>query len=149
MEPANLLSKDPSSLKGGSNIYATLTSLDGTLSQSVESGIDVYRLPQSVGLGVIQTLSLIKQNRSNFSRYGTLTISTYFTCKAVILIIFIVMLYGSLFAEQISFMYIILQRDDTEVVDEPLYAHYLSVTGVDRPYRQELLSKMVRKYHCL
>ncbi|KAG8063313.1 hypothetical protein GUJ93_ZPchr0003g18482 [Zizania palustris] len=34
------------------------------------------------------------------------------------------------------------QRDDTEVLDEPLYANFLRVTGVDRPYRQELLSKM-------
>lgn len=41
---------------------------------------------------------------------------------------------------------IILQRDDTEVLDEPLYAHYLRVTGVDRPYREELLSKMVSKF---
>ncbi|KAJ9559962.1 hypothetical protein OSB04_005122 [Centaurea solstitialis] len=41
-----------------------------------------------------------------------------------------------------SLMYSFAQRDDTEVVDEPLYAHYLKVTGVDRPYREELLSKM-------
>ncbi|KVH98241.1 Aminotransferase, class IV [Cynara cardunculus var. scolymus] len=41
-----------------------------------------------------------------------------------------------------SLMYSFAQRDDTEVVDEPLYAHYLRVTGVDRPYREELLSKM-------
>jgi aminoglycoside N3'-acetyltransferase len=31
-----------------------------------------------------------------------------------------------------------------EVLDEPLYANFLRATGVDRPYRQELLSKMVR-----
>lgn len=30
-----------------------------------------------------------------------------------------------------------------DVLDEPLYANFLRVTGVDRPYRQELLSKMV------
>lgn len=36
------------------------------------------------------------------------------------------------------------QRDDMEVLDEPLYANFLQVTGVDRPYREELLSKMVR-----
>lgn len=35
------------------------------------------------------------------------------------------------------------QRDDTEVLDEPLYAAYLKSTGADRPYRDELLSKMV------
>ncbi|KAL8261148.1 hypothetical protein R6Q59_025197 [Mikania micrantha] len=42
-----------------------------------------------------------------------------------------------------SLMYSFAQRDDTEVLDEPLYAHYLMVTGVDRPYREELLSKMI------
>lgn len=47
------------------------------------------------------------------------------------------------------YVYIIFQRDDTEVLDEPLYAHYLRVTGADRPYREELLSKMVSKYHYL
>ncbi|KAL4559649.1 hypothetical protein LXL04_031792 [Taraxacum kok-saghyz] len=41
-----------------------------------------------------------------------------------------------------SLMYSFAQRDDTEVLDEPLYAHYLKVTGVDRPYREVLLSKM-------
>ncbi|KAL7616844.1 hypothetical protein Lser_V15G00943 [Lactuca serriola] len=41
-----------------------------------------------------------------------------------------------------SLMYSFAQRDDTQVLDEPLYAHYLRVTGVDRPYREELLSKM-------
>lgn len=35
------------------------------------------------------------------------------------------------------------QRDDVEVLDEPLYANFLRVTGYDRPYREELLSKMV------
>lgn len=30
-----------------------------------------------------------------------------------------------------------------EVLDEPLYATFLRVTGVDRPYKKELLSKMV------
>lgn len=35
------------------------------------------------------------------------------------------------------------QRDDIEVLDEPLYANFLRVTGLDRPYREELLSKMV------
>jgi len=39
-------------------------------------------------------------------------------------------------------MYSFAQRDDMEVLDEPLYANFLRATGVDRPYRQELLSKM-------
>jgi hypothetical protein len=30
-----------------------------------------------------------------------------------------------------------------EVLDEPLYANFVRVTGLDRPYREELLSKMV------
>lgn len=41
-----------------------------------------------------------------------------------------------------SLMYSFAQRDDTEAIDEPLYAHFLVETGVDRPYREELLSKM-------
>lgn len=41
-----------------------------------------------------------------------------------------------------SLMYAFAQRDDTEAIDEPLYAHFLVETGVDRPYREELLSKM-------
>ncbi|XP_013598707.1 PREDICTED: branched-chain-amino-acid aminotransferase-like protein 2 isoform X2 [Brassica oleracea var. oleracea] len=41
-----------------------------------------------------------------------------------------------------SLMYSFAQRDDTEVLDEPLYAAYLKSTGADRPYRDELLSKM-------
>ncbi|KAL1536236.1 branched-chain-amino-acid aminotransferase-like protein 1 [Salvia divinorum] len=40
-----------------------------------------------------------------------------------------------------SLMYSFAQRDDTEVLDEPLYANYLQVTGVERPYREEFLSK--------
>ncbi|CAL0302280.1 unnamed protein product [Lupinus luteus] len=43
-----------------------------------------------------------------------------------------------------SLMYSFAQRDDVEVLDEPLYAHFLRVTGVDRPYREEVLSKMER-----
>lgn len=39
---------------------------------------------------------------------------------------------------------LLFQRDDMEVLDEPLYANFLQVTGVDRPYREEFLSKMVR-----
>lgn len=41
-----------------------------------------------------------------------------------------------------SLMYSFAQRDDTEVVDEPLYAHYLRVSGAQRPYREEVLAKM-------
>ncbi|XP_031736597.1 branched-chain-amino-acid aminotransferase-like protein 1 isoform X3 [Cucumis sativus] len=41
-----------------------------------------------------------------------------------------------------SLMYSFAQRDDMEVLDEPLYANFLRVTGYDRPYREELLSKM-------
>ncbi|KAL3516144.1 hypothetical protein ACH5RR_023046 [Cinchona calisaya] len=41
-----------------------------------------------------------------------------------------------------SLMYSFAQRDDAEVLDEPLYANFLRVTGVERPYREELLSKM-------
>ncbi|XP_047090809.1 branched-chain-amino-acid aminotransferase-like protein 1 [Lolium rigidum] len=41
-----------------------------------------------------------------------------------------------------SLMYSFSQRDDMDVLDEPLYANFLRVTGVDRPYREELLSKM-------
>ncbi|RLN16104.1 branched-chain-amino-acid aminotransferase-like protein 1 isoform X1 [Panicum miliaceum] len=43
-----------------------------------------------------------------------------------------------------SLMYSFAQRDDIEVLDEPLYANFLRVTGLDRPYREDLLSKMVR-----
>ncbi|XP_072997548.1 branched-chain-amino-acid aminotransferase-like protein 2 [Typha latifolia] len=41
-----------------------------------------------------------------------------------------------------SLMYSFAQRDDTEVLDEPLYTNFLQVTGVERPYLDELLSKM-------
>ncbi|KAK9088005.1 hypothetical protein Syun_030399 [Stephania yunnanensis] len=41
-----------------------------------------------------------------------------------------------------SLMYSFAQRDDMEVLDEPLYANFLRVTGVDRPYLEEVLSKM-------
>ncbi|XP_021899005.1 branched-chain-amino-acid aminotransferase-like protein 1 [Carica papaya] len=41
-----------------------------------------------------------------------------------------------------SLMYSFAQRDDIEVLDEPLYATFLRVTGVERPYREEVLSKM-------
>ncbi|KAK9735398.1 hypothetical protein RND81_04G203500 [Saponaria officinalis] len=41
-----------------------------------------------------------------------------------------------------SLMYSFAQRDDTEVLDEPLYGAFLQVTGVERPYRNEVLSTM-------
>ncbi|MCH97560.1 branched-chain-amino-acid aminotransferase-like protein 2, partial [Trifolium medium] len=41
-----------------------------------------------------------------------------------------------------SLMYSFSQRDDIEVLDEPLYANFLRVTGLDRPYKDQLLSKM-------
>ncbi|GLT38323.1 hypothetical protein SLA2020_125790 [Shorea laevis] len=41
-----------------------------------------------------------------------------------------------------SIMYSFAQRDDMEVLDEPLYATFLRATGIERPYREELLSQM-------
>lgn len=37
-------------------------------------------------------------------------------------------------------MYSFAQRGDTRAVDEPLYAHYLRVTGVQHPGREEVLA---------
>ena len=37
-----------------------------------------------------------------------------------------------------SLMYAFAQRPDCEVVDEPLYAHYLQLTGALRPYRDQV-----------
>ena len=39
-------------------------------------------------------------------------------------------------------MYSFAQRDDTRVVDEPLYGHYLRVSGADHPGREEILDAM-------
>jgi hypothetical protein len=39
-------------------------------------------------------------------------------------------------------MYSFAQRSDTRVLDEPLYAHYLSVTGADHPGKDEVLGSM-------
>lgn len=39
-------------------------------------------------------------------------------------------------------MYSFAQRSDTRVLDEPLYAHYLSVTGADHPGKDEVLASM-------
>lgn len=41
-----------------------------------------------------------------------------------------------------TLMYSFAQRDDIEVLDEPLYGAFLQETGVERPYREEVLSKM-------
>ena len=41
-----------------------------------------------------------------------------------------------------AFMYSFAQRSDTRVVDEPLYGHYLKITGVDHPGREEVLADM-------
>ncbi|CAJ2628974.1 unnamed protein product [Trifolium pratense] len=41
-----------------------------------------------------------------------------------------------------SLMYSFSQRNDVEVLDEPLYAHFLRVSGFDRPYRDQILSNM-------
>jgi hypothetical protein len=35
-------------------------------------------------------------------------------------------------------MYAFAQRSDTAVLDEPLYAHYLRLTGLARPYREQV-----------
>ena len=37
-----------------------------------------------------------------------------------------------------SLMYSFAQRSDTSVTDEPLYAHYLRLTGLQRPYREQV-----------
>lgn len=41
-----------------------------------------------------------------------------------------------------ALMYSFAQREDTLVIDEPLYAHYLSVTNADHPGKEEVLSSM-------
>ncbi|MEO6168309.1 MAG: hypothetical protein ABIO46_03475 [Chitinophagales bacterium] len=38
-----------------------------------------------------------------------------------------------------AMMYSFAQRNDTLVMDEPLYAHYLNVTGLNHPGREEVL----------
>lgn len=38
-----------------------------------------------------------------------------------------------------AMMYSFAQRDDTLVFDEPLYAHYLKITGSDHPGKEEIL----------
>lgn len=41
-----------------------------------------------------------------------------------------------------ALMYAFGQRSDTEIVDEPLYAHYLHVTGAAHPGREEVMASM-------
>ena len=41
-----------------------------------------------------------------------------------------------------ALMYAFAQRSDTCVVDEPLYGHYLRVTGADHPGRDDILAAM-------
>ncbi len=41
-----------------------------------------------------------------------------------------------------ALMYSFAQRRDTQVLDEPLYAHYLATTGVEHPGREEVLAAM-------
>jgi len=43
-----------------------------------------------------------------------------------------------------ALMYSFGQRSDTLVVDEPLYGHYLAVTGADHPGAEEVLENMDR-----
>ena len=39
-----------------------------------------------------------------------------------------------------ALMYSFAQRKDTIVFDEPLYAHYLSVSGANHPGREDVLN---------
>jgi hypothetical protein len=39
-------------------------------------------------------------------------------------------------------MYAWNERDDTTVIDEPMYAHYLEVTGLDHPVRDEIMGAL-------
>ena len=41
-----------------------------------------------------------------------------------------------------ALMYSFAQRGDTRVIDEPLYGHYLRVSGADHPGRDEVLAAM-------
>ena len=41
-----------------------------------------------------------------------------------------------------ALMYSFAQRNDTKVVDEPLYGHYLLVTGVKHPGRKEIMDEV-------
>jgi hypothetical protein len=41
-----------------------------------------------------------------------------------------------------ALMYAFAQRDDTRVLDEPLYAHYLQVSGADHPGKEEVMAAL-------
>jgi len=41
-----------------------------------------------------------------------------------------------------ALMYSFAQREDTQVFDEPLYAHYLKVSGANHPEREEVLQSL-------
>jgi len=41
-----------------------------------------------------------------------------------------------------ALMYSFAQRDDIRVVDEPLYGHYLEISGADHPGREEVIAAM-------
>ena len=41
-----------------------------------------------------------------------------------------------------ALMYSFAQRDDIQVVDEPLYGHYLATSGADHPGREEVIAAM-------
>ena len=41
-----------------------------------------------------------------------------------------------------AIMYSFAQRPDTKVIDEPLYGHYLQVSGAQHPGREEVLAHM-------
>lgn len=46
-----------------------------------------------------------------------------------------------------AMMYSFAQRDDTTVLDEPLYAHYLLETGLPHPGREEILQSQEQDGH--
>ena len=46
-----------------------------------------------------------------------------------------------------ALMYSFAQRRDTRVVDEPLYAHYLRVSGANHPGREDILNAMPADGH--
>ena len=39
-------------------------------------------------------------------------------------------------------MYSFAQRKDTQILDEPLYGHYLRVSGAEHPGREEIMATM-------
>lgn len=45
-----------------------------------------------------------------------------------------------------ALMYSMAQRSDLRVVDEPLFAHFLKLTGAKRPSREEVLAEMTTDF---